>query len=269
MNTVQIVGILNTTPDSYFDGGKYDAVSTALSRAKEMKSHGADIIEIGGQSTGPGSIDVSLDEELSRTIPIIKMIKEEMPDCVMSIDTYVSDIAKEAIAAGVSMINDVTAGRGSDGLFEVVANTGVQLVLMYAKDSTPRTTVEKIEYEDIISTIKSFLLSRIEEAKRRGVASSSIIIDPGMGHFISSDPVYSFEVIRRLSELSLIAPIFVSPSRKSFLAGPEKLPPEDRLPVTIAASLACVTNGASYLRTHDVQEISRALQTQASIQVCR
>jgi len=265
MNTVQIVGILNTTPDSYFDGGQYNALSSALDRAKEMRAHGADIIEIGGQSTGPGSKDVSLDEELSRTIPIIRVIKDSMPDSILSIDTYVSDIAKEAIDAGVSMINDVTAGRGDSKLFAVVAKSDAKLVLMYAKDATARTTIETREYDDVIRTIHDFLLSRIEEAKKQGIEESDLIVDPGMGHFISAEPAYSFEVIRRLQELTTLAPIFISPSRKSFLAGPSNLPPEDRLPATIAASIACVNNGASYVRTHDVRETNNALQIYASI----
>lgn len=265
MNKAHIVGILNTTPDSYFDGGKYDAAESAVAKALEMHRQGADIIEIGGQSTGPGSGGITVEEEISRAIPIIKAIREAIPEAKLSIDTFVAEVAKEAIVAGVCMVNDVTAGRGDENFFRTVAEAGVPIVLMYAKDSTARTTVESVQYEDVIADIRSFLIERIEKAVHAGISPSNIIIDPGMGHFISADPAYSFEVIRRLSELKTLAPIFVSPSRKSFLAGPENLPPADRLPATLTASVACANNGAQYIRTHDVQDMYRALQANAAI----
>ena len=153
------------------------------------------------------------------------------------------------------MINDVTAGRGDPKMFSVVAESNVDYVLMYSKDPTARTTIEEREYDDVIETINIFLSERINEAKAAGIHQSHIIIDPGMGHFVSAKPEYSFEIIDRLSELTPIAPVFISPSRKSFLAGPENLPPSERLPATIKASADAVSNGARYIRTHDVAEI--------------
>lgn len=269
MQDVQIVGVLNTTPDSYFDGGKYSAVGQAVKRAEEMIAEGVDIIEIGGQSTGPGSQDISVDEEYSRTIPVIQAVHEVQPDVRLSIDTYQSTLAQAALKAGVTMVNDVTAGRGNPDLFSVLASSEADLVLMYAKDNSPRTVVADTQYDDIIVTISVFLQERIDHAIRSGIDASRIIIDPGMGHFISSDPQYSFEVIARLQELTSLAPVFLSPSRKSFLAGVENLPPPDRLPGTIAASVCAVQNGARYIRTHDIATIRRALEVSTTVECSR
>ncbi|MDP6561799.1 MAG: dihydropteroate synthase [Candidatus Peribacteraceae bacterium] len=255
MSTITIVGVLNVTPDSYYDGGKFDHLESAVKRAGEMIQQGADIIEIGGESTGPGSSDISPQEEINRTIEIIEAIKSTYPDQKLSIDTYKSEVASKAIKAGAIMINDVTAGRGDPKMFSVVAESNVDYVLMYSKDPTARTTIEEREYDDVIETINIFLSERINEAKAAGIHQSHIIIDPGMGHFVSAKPEYSFEIIDRLSELTPIAPVFISPSRKSFLAGPENLPPSERLPATIKASADAVSNGARYIRTHDVAEI--------------
>ena len=139
---------------------------------------------------------------------------------------------------------------------------------MYAKDSTPRTTIGSVEYTDVISTIRDFLAERIDAATSSGIDKSRIVIDPGMGHFVSADAVYSFQIIRRLGELCDLAPVFISPSRKSFLAGSQNLGPELRLPATIVASMACVQNGAQYIRTHDVQDIRRALEAHTAIYQC-
>ena len=230
-----------------------------------MIAEGADIIEIGGESTGPGAKDVTLQQETDRTIPIIQAIRKAHPGARLSIDTYKAQLARQAIEHGVSMVNDVTAGRGDADMFAVIAQTGVDYVMMYAKDETPRTTVQNTEYADVIETVSAFLQERIIAAKKAEVDVSHIIIDPGMGHFLSADPKYSFEVIANLHRLTDIAPVFVSPSRKSFLAGTENVAPSYRLPATIVATLKCVDEGAMYIRTHDVADIRRSLETQAML----
>lgn len=255
-----IVGVLNVTPDSYFDGGRYGHTDDAVRRAGELLQEGADIIDIGGESTGPGSKDVSVDEELSRIVPVIKAIKAEYPDCVLSADTYKAHVAKEAVTQGVGMINDVTAGRGDSKMFATMTESDIPVVLMYSKDETARTTVGDREYDDVIADITEFLMKRIDDAVAAGVPRDRIIVDPGMGHFISSKPEYSFEVLKRLRELTDLGPVFVSPSRKSFLAGSENLPPADRLPGTIVASAFAAKNGASYIRTHDVLSVRRGCE---------
>lgn len=266
MATPKIVGVLNLTPDSYFDGGEYINLEDALRRTGEMLAEGADIIDIGGESTGPGSVDVSVEQELERTIPVIEAIRDEYPDAVLSIDTWKSVVAREALSAGVSIVNDVTAGRADAELFGVAAEANAQLVLMYSKDGTPRTTKDPKQYDDVITAIREFLEQRVVAAKAAGVAQESIILDPGMGHFISSDAQYSLAVLARLSELAALGyPLYLSPSRKSFLAGSEKLPPADRLPGTVAASAIAVLHGASYIRTHDIIQVRRGCEIAAGI----
>lgn len=261
-----IVGVLNVTPDSYVPESRATTVNDAVARAGQMLQDGADIIEIGGESTGPGSKDVRLDDELSRVIPVIQAIRKAYPDAVLSLDTYKAAVAREGLEEGVTIINDVTAGRGDADLFKVVADAGAFLVLMYAKDAGPRTTVREDRYGDVIATITKFLSGRKGVAEAAGVPSAKIILDPGLGHFVSSDPAYSFEILARLRELrALGCPLLVSPSRKSFLAGSEQLPVKDRLPGTVAASAIAVLNGADYVRTHDVPEIRRAVEIAGSI----
>ncbi len=262
MQRTLIVGVLNVTPDSFHDGGKYVDVETAVAQAEAMIRDGADIIEVGGESTGPKSPDVALEEERARVIPVLLELRKRFPDLRLSVDTYKSEIAREAIAAGATMINDVTAGRSDPELFAVVAAaSNVDLVLMFSKDASPRTTVAAAEYTDVIATVSKFLMQRKALAVEKGVNPDRIYLDPGLGHFVSSDPAVSFALLARLEEFqSLGSSFFLSPSRKSFLAGSEKLPTADRLPGTIAASAIAVLHGAAVIRTHDVLEVRRACE---------
>lgn len=267
---VSIVGILNVTPDSYFDGGRYVSPEAAVARAEEMLHEGASVIEVGGESTGPGSFDVSENEEIQRVIPAIAAIRAQFPDARIAVDTYKSSVARAAVQAGATIVNDVSAGRADVQMFPVVAATEATIVLMYAKDPTPRTTVAARTYVDVIAVTKEFLRSRRDNAHAAGIASSKIILDPGLGHFVSSEPYYSFEILRRLEELrELECPLLLSPSRKSFLAGRENLPTRDRLPGTLVASAIAVLHGASYIRTHDVLAVARACEIAEQIHMTR
>jgi dihydropteroate synthase len=260
MEQVLVVGVLNVTPDSYVPQSRVRTLEEAVERAQRMAEEGADIIEIGGESTGPNSKEVSAQEELDRTIIVIKEIKKSMPKLILSIDTYKATVAAAAIAEGVEMVNDVTAGRADAELLDTVARSQASIVLMYAKDPTPRTTVEPRRYDDVIATIHAFLAKRIAVALEAGIPLSRIIVDPGLGHFVSGLPEYSFEILSRLAQFQdLGCPLFVSPSRKSFLAGPQNLPVSERLPGTIAASVVAALHGAQYIRTHDVLAVRRAL----------
>lgn len=227
-----------------------------------MLAEGADVIEIGGESTGPNSPDVPVEEELRRTIPVIREVKRMHPRAVIAIDTYKSRVALEAIAAGATMVNDVTAGRSDREMFQALAAASdVSLVLMYAKDRTPRTLIAERNYNDVVAEIATFLRERRNAAVAAGVPQESIILDPGLGHFVSSDAHYSFTILARLEEFTpLQCPILVSPSRKSFLAGPENLKVADRLPGTIAASAIAVLHGARYVRTHDIAAVRRGCE---------
>jgi len=230
-----------------------------VARAKQYVEEGADIIEIGGESTGPGSRNVSLEEESERVLPAIGALRSALPDLWISVDTCKAEVALGALRAGADMINDVTAGRGDVRMFPMIAQAGCPCVLMYAKDPSPRTTVQSVRYEDVIATVRAFFMERSAAASSAGVRRSQLIFDPGLGHFISSDPQYSFELIRRLPELADFSPLFLSPSRKSFLAGPRNLPPEERLPATLAVTAIAVLSGVRFIRTHDVLDTRRAV----------
>jgi len=261
VNNLSIIGVLNVTPDSFYDGGRYATVEEALRGVEELLSEGADWIEVGGQSTGPKSKDVSVEEEIRRVIPVVEAIRKHFPAARISVDTFQSEVAAKAIAAGAMMINDVTAGRGDPDMFSAIRDASVKLVLMHAKDATPRTTIQDVQYDDVVGTVKDFVTHRKSAALAAGISSDRIILDPGLGHFVSSDATYSFEILERLREFTeLGCPVLVSPSRKSFLAGRENLPVVERLPGTIAASVIAALNGAAHIRTHDVKEVKRGCE---------
>lgn len=252
------MGILNLTPDSFSDGGEFNAPESAIARIEEMIAQGADIIDIGGESTGPGSPEVSAEEELARVKPIIDIIaKKKLTDkALLSIDTYKAPIAEYALEHGFKMVNDVTALRGDPKLIDILLRYEPYVVLMYSKDPTPRTTKEPVEYDDVMASIKSFLLERVSTLVEEGFSEDNIIIDPGMGAFISSIPDYSFEVINRLEEIKLLGfPILIGISRKSCLGGKMK----DRDQSSVDWSLKALKNGATIIRIHNVELMKKAL----------
>lgn len=244
-----IMGILNLTPDSFSDGGKFNNQKKALERALTMEKEGVDIIDIGGESTGPNSTNVSEEEEIRRVIPILKIIRQntKLP---ISIDTYKAKIVELALNEGADIINDVTALRSDNLLAKIATGHKCPIILMYSKDETPRTTIKKINYKDVITTIKNFLQKQIKLAKKAGILEENIIIDPGMGAFVSSIPRYSFEIISRLKELTKLGyPVLLGASRKSFLGGTIR---ERDMKGQIISAIAYL-NGASIIRTHDVK----------------
>lgn len=253
------MGILNLTPDSFSDGGGFNTLELAKKRILKMMAEGADIIDIGGESTGPGSENVSAEEELRRVRPIIDWVsqKRHQKDIIFSIDTYKALVAEYALSQGFSMVNDVTALRGDPKMIEVLVKYQPTVVLMYSKDPTARTTHDKVAYEDVVGTIKDFLTEQTSELLEAGFPRKKIIIDPGMGAFISSIPEYSFEVIHHLKEIKKLGyPILVGISRKSCLGG--KL--EERDQPSVDWSLKAIKNGASIIRIHNVGLMRKALQ---------
>jgi len=275
-NYTQIMGILNTTPDSLFGGvlsevkdGNYEERLEEVIR--QMLKDGADIIDVGGESTGPGSQDISGEDEWNRIEPALRILKKIRDEGEMlfqiSVDTYKADVFERALEYGVDILNDVTALYGDLRMVELVAKSGVQICLMYsvvrlsAHGNEVRTNTDKVEYDDVIATIRDFLQERIDFALEHGVAEDQIILDPGMGAFISGDHEYSFEVIERLRELKNVFPNFplmVGASRKGFTGyireTGEQLPVEERLAGSIEAGMAAVQNGADILRVHDIRE---------------
>jgi dihydropteroate synthase len=258
-----VMGILNVTPDSFHDGGRYLSTDTAVARAREMVSSGADIIDIGGESTRPGAAHVSVDEEMERVIQVIKEITAD-PVVPISIDTSKAAVARAALQAGAGMVNDVTALRGDPGMAKVAAEAGCPVCLMHMLGE-PRTMQENPQYQDVIGDIIEFFKERIGFAVSQGIRRENLILDPGIGFGKTLE--HNLEILRRLEELgSLGLPLLIGVSRKRFIG---MIMDDDgtggRLPGTIAANLTAFRKGARIFRVHDVAENYQALKVAAAI----
>ncbi|OGP13324.1 MAG: dihydropteroate synthase [Deltaproteobacteria bacterium GWA2_54_12] len=250
-----IMGILNVTPDSFSDGGRFMDPGKALERALEMSSDGADWIDIGGESTRPGAEPVDAAEEMKRVVPVIEALAKR--GLIVSIDTTKPSVAEAAIGAGASIVNDVSALSLDPAMAGVVARHGVPLILMHMR-GTPKTMQLDTAYGDLMSEVYGYLHSRLEFAAQMGIDPESIIVDPGLGFGKSVEG--NLELLRRLREFkSLGAPVLAGPSRKSFIGKTlNTAGPDERLAGTIAACVLAVANGAAILRVHDVKEARRA-----------
>jgi dihydropteroate synthase len=259
-----IMGILNVTPDSFYNGGKHDNIDDAIKHAIQMEKDGADIIDIGGESTRPGSVSAHLSVELARVIPVVEELvnKIKIP---ISIDTYKSEIAKKALEIGAVMVNDITALRMDKQLASVVAKHDVPVILMHMQ-GTPDTMQFNPEYEDVMYEIKNFLKIRAIYAVSRGIKKENIMVDPGIGFGkrTGEEIEDNCEIIKRLGELKELGfPILVGASRKAFIgniSGEKKpLASSERLEGSLAAAVAAAINGANIIRVHDVKETRRCL----------
>jgi len=261
---VVIMGILNLTPDSFYDKGRYSQKEKALARVEEMIYQGADLVDIGGESTRPGATKISIGEELRRVIPVIDKIKD-LFEISVSIDTYKARVAQEAIKAGADMINDISGLRFDPEMRQIVAEYKVPLVVMHIK-GTPRDMQDNPRYDSLMGEIISYLAESIRIAKEAGIDEEKIIIDPGIG--FGKTVKHNLEIIRKLSELkSLGRPILIGVSRKSFIGNILNLPLEERLEGSLAATCLAVSQGARIVRTHDVKETRRAVDlTQAILE---
>ena len=251
-----IMGILNVTPDSFANGGRYNRIDSALKQAERMASEGADIIDIGGESTRPGAQPVPLKEEMRRTIPVIKELVKRI-DLPISIDTYKSVVAEAALDSGASLVNDISALRMDRGMSQVISRYKAPLVLMHMQGE-PRNMQKNPRYGDVVGEIISFLRERIAFAKEKGIDEEKVIIDPGIGFGKKTE--HNLEIFKRLSEFkSLGRPILVGPSRKSVIGKILNLPVEERLEGTAATVAASILNGADIIRVHDVLEMKRVV----------
>ncbi|HHT9117085.1 MAG TPA: dihydropteroate synthase [Candidatus Hypogeohydataceae bacterium YC38] len=245
-----VMGILNVTPDSFYDGGRFQTLKRALNHAHTMIKEGADIIDIGGVSTRPGSKAIPLEEELRRVIPVVKELSRQT-NRPISVDTYRASVAKKALASGAQMINDIS-GLDDPDMAKAVASYGAPLVIMHIKGS-PHRIQKRPVYKDLLREIMSFLRKKVEKALDAGLKESSIIIDPGIG--FGKGPEQSLEVLQGLEQLrSLGLPIMVGTSRKSFIGSGLGLSPEERLPGTLATLAMAILKGAKIVRVHDVRE---------------
>ena len=248
------MGILNVTPDSFYDGGKNEGVDAAVSSALEMISQGADVIDVGGESTKPGSDPVPAEEEISRVVPVIEKLSSEC-SIPISIDSYKPEVVAAAIDAGASMINDVY-GLRSPGMLALAVESRLPVVVMHMQ-GTPKSMQDTPTYGDVVADIKTFFEERLSAAEEAGIQRENVILDPGIGFGKTLE--HNLEILRRLEEFKQLGcRILVGPSRKSFIGMLTGAEPAERLPGTLAAVVASILNGADFVRVHDVAEMVQA-----------
>ncbi len=262
-----VMGILNVTPDSFSGDGiisKGDVVQAALSQADQFLASGADILDVGGESTRPGSAPVNVEEEMERVIPVIHAIHKIYPGALISIDTYKAQVAEEAIKAGASIVNDVWGLRADSELAYVAAKYKTPIILMHNRSNPASVDVrEKLgnayigsEYQNLLEDVKRELLESVVLAKNAGVEELRIVLDPGIGFGKTRE--HNLALINRLAEIrSLGYPILLGPSRKSFIGFTLDLPPDQRVEGTAAAVAIGIARGADIIRVHDVREMAR------------
>ncbi len=249
------MGVLNVTPDSFYDGGRFHTFSQALSQARKMIAEGADYIDVGGESTRPGAHPLSTEEECSRVIPIIEAIKKES-NIPISIDTRRAEVMKAALMAGATYINDVSALQ-LPGALEVAAEFAVPVCLMHMK-GTPQTMQDDPQYDDIFSEITDFFVERIAACEKAGILRENIEIDPGFG--FGKTMTHNFQLLGNLSYFKKLGcPIVVGLSRKSMFGKLLNCPVEERLSPSLAGAVIAAQQGAKLIRTHDVKETKVAL----------
>ena len=253
-----VMGIVNVTPDSFSDGGKFFSPEVAISHASKLITQGANIIDIGGESTRPGAEQVSESEELKRVIPVIEKIRTDNPTILISIDTTKASVAKHAVEAGADIINDVSGLSFDNNMIGIVESYNIPVVIMHMKGN-PQNMQLNPDYKDIVNEILDFFKMKIEIAIQSGINRSMIILDPGIG--FGKTVEHNFELLSRLNEFNVLElPIMIGPSRKSFIGITLDLPPEDRLEGTAAAVSAGVMNGANIVRVHDVKSMKRVVR---------
>lgn len=245
-----IMGILNTTPDSFSDGGHHNTLDSAVIKANKMLSDGATIIDIGGESTRPNAPDVALEEELLRTIPVIKALRAQS-NCIISIDTSKAQVMAQAIAAGADIINDVRALQ-EPGALDIAASMNVPVCLMHMQGQ-PRTMQENPHYDNIIEDIQRFFMQRIDACQQAGIKLEHIILDPGFG--FGKTLSHNYELLKRLDEFNLMGcQILAGLSRKSMIGNLLNKPTDERLAGSLAGALIAMQKGAKIIRVHDVAQ---------------
>lgn len=263
-NRPTLMGIVNPTPDSFSDGGRFLCTDAAIDHALRLAGEGADIIDIGGESTRPGADPVSEEEELSRTIPVIEGIRRRCP-VPISIDTTKAAVARRALEAGADMINDISAGRFDPAILDVAACAGIPICLMHMQGE-PRTMQITPSYKDLLGEIRGFLAGAIERACACGIDRSRIIVDPGIGFGKSAED--NVTILQNLGKLgSFKCPILIGTSRKSFFGKLLGLDVDKRLEATLATLAVAIDGGASILRVHDVGPARRFIDAYVTIGV--
>lgn len=252
----KVMGILNVTPDSFYDGGRYTDENTFLLQAEKMIAEGADFIDVGGYSTRPGAIEISEKEELDRVIPVVKVLLKEFPSAIISVDTFRSAIAKAAIESGASLINDISAGELDAAMIETVAALQVPYVAMHMR-GTPQTMTQFTTYENLLKELLEYFHRKLYQLKTAGI--KDVIVDPGFGFAKTVDQ--NFELINNLERLQILEkPLLVGLSRKSMIWRTLKTNSEAALNGTTTLNTLALLKGASILRVHDVKEAKEVIE---------
>lgn len=256
------MGILNVTPDSFSDGGKFASTNLAVEHALQLITEGADILDIGGESTRPGAIPVGLDEELSRVIPVIEALSK-VTNVPISIDTYKPEVMRQAITSGADIVNDVRALQ-EPGALEIVADSSAGICLMHMQGN-PQTMQIDPHYDNVVEDVKQFLLERLHAAEQAGISKERILLDPGFG--FGKRTVHNIALIQNLDQLAAIGqPLLVGLSRKSVLGAIVGGDEQQRLHAGLAASVISAMKGAKILRVHDVKATVDALKVVSAVQ---
>lgn len=257
-----LMGVLNVTPDSFCDGGRFSDPKKAITQALLMAEQGADIIDVGGESSRPGADPVSAEEELARILPVIQELVKEI-DLPLSIDTCKSQVARGALEAGAAMINDISALRFDPEMKRVAKDYDVPVVLMHIK-GTPKNMQENPLYGNVIKEISDYLAQSLEMAREAGIDEDKLVVDPGIGFGKKAE--HNLEIVKNLKALAHLGkPILIGLSRKSFIGKVLDLPLEERLEGSLAALAVAIVNGANILRVHDVKESKRVARMVDSI----
>ena len=280
---LRIMGILNVTPDSFHPGSRMRGADVAMTAVENMIIEGADILDVGGESSRPGAVPVSAEEEILRIIPLVAAIKKLFPKTLISVDTYRAATASAAIDCGADLINDISAGTADPEMLPLIARTEVGYILMHMKGA-PRTMQDNPEYLDVVSEVRSYLVDRLAACNKAGISTDRMIVDPGIG--FGKTPIHNLELLRRLGEFTALGvPLLLGASRKATLglvtAGwtPSRssarssthsssippVPTDDRLEATLATTSHAVTSGCHLVRVHDVKENLRVARMMEAI----
>ncbi len=256
LTTPKIMGILNLTPDSFYDGGFHNNLDAALTQTERMLHEGATFIDVGGASSKPGVSEITLDEELSRVLPVIEKIHLTFPEAIVSIDTYRSDVAKQAVQAGATMVNDISGGTLDSKMLKTVGALGVPYVAMHMQ-GTPQNMQKNPTYEDVLVTLRHFFSTKIAAAHKAGI--HDIILDPGFGFGKTLE--HNYAILNHLKSLQIEGtPILIGVSRKSMIYKLLHIDVADALNGTTVLNTVALQHGAQILRVHDVKEAQQAVQ---------
>ncbi len=252
----KVMGIVNITPDSFYDGGKSTSEAAILKQVEKMLKDGATFIDVGGYSSRPNAEDISVQEEIDRAIPAIELILSHFPDTLISIDTFRSEVARTAVESGAAMVNDISGGDFDSKMIQTVAELQVPYIIMHMR-GTPKTMTQLTDYDNITTEVIYDLSAKIREARAAGI--NDIIVDPGFG--FAKTPRQSFELLKNLKLLqTLEAPILSGVSRKSFIYKTLQITPQEALNGTTVMNTIAILNGSAILRVHDVKEATECIK---------